>query len=127
MNSLAREKIEQFQSLEVAAQEFGHREHVEMAFHMLSEYDFVEATARYASTIRALAEKHGAPEKYNATITFAFVSIIAERMSSESSSEDVGVFFDRNPDLLDKKLLGRWYSDDRLNSALARSQFILPH
>lgn len=72
-----------------------------------------------------MAEHVGVAEKYNATITFAFMSLIAERKSL-SPSDDFESFLESNPDLLDKSVLRRWYSEKRLFSALARKQFLLP-
>ena len=115
-------RIEQHQ---LPPEDFHHRDHVLVAFTMLSQYDFVEACSRYASTIRAMAEKAGAPEKFNATITFAFMSIIAERRARRP---ELGLdkFLATNADLLDRQLLSCWYSSERLQSACARSQFLLP-
>lgn len=117
--------IEQFEKLQISAPHFGHKEHVEIAYEMLARYDFVDACNRYASTIRAMAAQHGAPEKYNTTITFAFMSVIAERKSLKDHG-DVAQFLADNADLLDKNFLMNWYTPERLASAEARVQFLLP-
>lgn len=119
------EAVLRFQRLDINTPEFGHREHVEIAFMMLELYDFVEACSRYASTIKAMAEACGAPEKFNATITFAFMSLIAERKSLKTTS-DLQAFLDENPGLLEKDVLSQWYSVERLTSERAREQFLLP-
>ena len=104
---------------------FHHRDHVVVAYELLRRSDFVNATARYADTIRALAAAAGAPEKYNATITFAFMSLIAERMAT---TEHAGAddFIGANRDLLSGQPLSRWYAPERLRSDLARRVFLLP-
>lgn len=104
---------------------FAHRDHVAVACDMLRRYDFMEATARYAAGLRFLAAKAGAPEKFNATVTLAFLSLIAERMRT-SEHADYDDFIARNRDLLSKDLLGAWYSPERLRSDLARGVFLLP-
>ena len=104
---------------------FGHLDHVGVAYEMLRRHDFVDATARYAENIRALAAKAGAPEKFNTTITFAFMSLIAERMTSGDYA-DYDDFIARNEDLKSKHVLEKWYSPERLNSAAARRMFLLP-
>ena len=90
-----------FERLEFEPGAFRHNDHVQAAYAMLGRYDFVDACVRYASTLRAMAESAGVPEKYNATITIAFLSLIAERRS-QSDSCDLGSFLASNPDLLEK-------------------------
>ncbi len=104
---------------------FGHAEHVQVAFDLLRKYDFIDAAAIYAKGIRALAAKAGAPDKFNLTITYAFMSLIAERMA-KSSDRSYDDFVAAHPDLMSKSVLSNWYSSDRLNSALARGVFLLP-
>ena len=53
-----------------------------VAYEMLRKHDFIDATTRYAQSIRILATKAGAPRKFHTTITFAFMSLIAERMGT---------------------------------------------
>ena len=117
--------VERFQNLEIDATTFGHREHIEIAFEMLDAYDFIEALSRYASTIKALTEKHGVPEKYNATITFAFMSLIAERRL-HCDAKLFDDFLSTNDDLLEGNILSNWYSRSRLASAEAKQLFLLP-
>ena len=104
---------------------FGHAEHVQVAYDLLRKYDYIEAAAIYAKGIRTLAAKAGAPDKFNLTITYAFMSLIAERLAN-SQTESFKVFTQENPDLMAKTVLNTWYSKERLNSALAREVFLLP-
>ena len=117
--------LEQFENLHISAPDFHHADHVRVAFIMLNKYDFVDACSRYANTIKSMAHAVGVPDKYNATITFAFMSVIAERKAylEVENTED---FLTKNPDLLRRDLLSVWYSKDRMTSAMARSQFLLP-
>ncbi|MEM8499702.1 MAG: hypothetical protein AAF542_16890 [Pseudomonadota bacterium] len=117
--------LQQFEALKISTPDFHHEEHVRVAFEMLNSYDFVEACSRYANTIQAMAQSAGAPEKYNTTITFAFMSLVAERKAN-SDHTDVDSFLANNPHLLDRSLLDGWYSKERLTSATARGQFLLP-
>lgn len=104
---------------------FGHAEHVQVAYDLLRKYDFIDAAAIYAKGIRTLAAKAGAPDKFNLTITYAFMSLIAERLAS-SQTNSFEEFTGNNPDLMSKTVLDQWYSPKRLDSALARSIFLLP-
>ena len=104
---------------------FHHAEHVQVAYDLLGKYDFIDAAAIYAKGIRALAINAGAPRKFNLTITYAFISLIAERLAT-NSYRDFKEFVSRNPDLMSKTVLARWYAEDRLHSDHARSMFLLP-
>lgn len=104
---------------------FGHAEHVQVAYDLLRKYDFIDAAAIYAKGIRTLAAKAGAPGKFNLTITYAFMSLIAERLANSQSST-FEAFIAENPDLMAKTALSQWYPQERLNSALARRIFLLP-
>lgn len=117
--------LDDFENLRLSAPEFQHADHVRVAFDILDKYDFADACARYAGTIRSMAESVGAMDKYNATITFAFMSVIAER-KTKSNAANADAFIAANPDLLQRDILSNWYSKERLTSAMARAQFLLP-
>ncbi|MCL6282746.1 hypothetical protein M3P21_04310 [Ruegeria sp. 2012CJ41-6] len=104
---------------------FSHRAHLGVAYEILSRHEVFEAMAIYAGGLRALAAAAGVPEKFNATVTFAYLSLIAERMAqaSHASSE---AFLTQNPDLLGKGLLDGYFSLDALSSPLARRVPLLP-
>ncbi|QPH54488.1 hypothetical protein [Pontivivens ytuae] len=104
---------------------FHHAEHVQVAYDLLRKYDFIDAAAFYAKGIRELATKAGSPQKFNLTITYAFMSLIAERLATKAH-RDFKAFVSENPDLMSKNVLARWYADDRLHSENARSMFLLP-
>ena len=114
-----------FEARELDAGAFRHRDHVGVAYQMLRSYDFLDATAKFAGNIKSIATKAGVPGKFNATITFAFLSLIAERMgTTEHSNYDD--FISQNQDLLSKDVLAKWYSPERLRSDLARNVFLMP-
>ncbi len=117
--------LTQFEALEVNAAEFGHRQHIQVAFEMLHKYSYIEACAKYSNAINTIATNAGASDKFNVTITFAFLSLIAERIhgTSWSSFEE---FLSRNEDLLSRDALGKWYSNEELQSDFARTHFLLP-
>ena len=105
---------------------FHHADHLRMAFEILSRHsNFADAAAAYAWSLRALASRAGNPVAYHETITFAFLSLIAERMAS-SRYGAFEQFAADNSDLMDKGALTRWYSAERLASSVARKTFILP-
>jgi len=114
-----------FEAQDLDASRFRHMDHVGVAYEMLKRHEFIEATAKYADNIRSIAEKAGAPDKFNATITLAFMSLIAERMAT-TEHRDYDDFIACNGDLKSKDILQKWYSPERLHSASARQIFLLP-
>ena len=104
---------------------FHHTDHVRTAFEILERHSFMEAAPAYCAGLKMLARKGGRPEAYHETITLAFLSLIAERMS-EREFGDFDMFAAANPDLMQKSALSRWYGPERLDSDYARKSFVLP-
>lgn len=104
---------------------FSHLDHVRAAHALLSGTEFFEAAHRYAAALRRLTEKAGVPEKYNATITFAFLSRMAEAMAARPAGEDADAFLKARPEFRAARLDGRW-SPERLANPAARSIPLLP-
>lgn len=106
---------------------FHHRDHVRMAWLYLREHGAVEAPARFAADLQRFAVAKGVPGLYHATITGAYMAIIAERIAA-TPVDGWDAFADAHPDLLTWKpgVLDRYYSDARLKSPLARAQFLMP-
>ena len=119
------ELMRAFEANEINPSVFRHSDHVAVAYEMLSKYDFAQAAARYARGIRSLAIRAGVPQKFNATITFAFMSLIAERAAAAEHAS-YREFIVANPDLLSKGLLETWYTPERLRSDVARKVFVMP-
>lgn len=114
-----------FEAREIDNSSFHHSDHVRVAFDLLKKYDFVDASTNYAKGIKTMSAKAGAPNKFNLTITYAFMSLIAERLATNPNVE-FDAFVSANPDLMSKDVLLRWYDKERLNTDSARSIFLLP-
>jgi hypothetical protein len=103
---------------------FSHQDHIGVAFELLKLNDFIDAAAIFSREIRRFASSQGAPEKYNTTITLAFLAIVAERMSAQT--QDFNTFLSNNEDLLSTKILEHWYTAEHLNTEFARKAFLMP-
>lgn len=86
-----------------------------------------DALARYARHLRQLTIALGVPEKFHATITWAYVILLREAMDRSP-----GATFDdllaKNPALLDHQAgaLYAHYERVELDSDEARRRFVLP-
>ncbi|MEM9635999.1 MAG: hypothetical protein AAGA50_32100 [Pseudomonadota bacterium] len=116
---------EQFETQSLDATTFTHVDHIGVACKMLQKYDFLEAAARYGSALRAIATKAGAPEKFNTTLTLAFLGLLSERMA-DTPHKTFAEFMDKNPDLVSRSLMETWYSKDRVGSGRAKEIFLMP-
>ena len=110
---------------EISPADFDHRSHVVVAHELLRHHDFNEAHDAYVRHLKSLTIRAGVPEKFNATITFAAMSLIAERMG-DKDIQDVNDFLNANPDLLSAKSFVSGYTKERLISSLARRIPLLP-
>ncbi len=104
---------------------FGHREHLELAWTYLRLYPVDAAAEAMVAAIRHLARLHGAQDKYHETITrswFQFIAVHMQRWGAESFEE----FIERNPDLLDRKLIEHFYSRELIGGEPARAAWVSP-
>ena len=104
---------------------FPHVEHVRVAFELLSRHAFDEALARLATGLRRMTERLGETGRYHATITVAFLSLVAERRE-QTGATTWEAFVAAAPELLDRRCLEQWYPTEALSSELARRTFVLP-
>ena len=122
---MASEALTAFLAGRIEAATFRHVDHVRMAFEILrGRTSFPQAASAFREALRTMANRAGHPNAYHETITVAFLALIAERAAT--GPEDFEVFAAANPDLLDKRVLERWYAPDRLALDIARRTFILP-
>jgi hypothetical protein len=105
--------------------DFGHREHLELAWTCLDRYDLTTAHEAVRTAVRHVAQRHGMPERYHETITRSWVHVVAlHRALAPGDSFDA--FIAANPGLLTQDLLSRHYSQPLLKSPAARTQWAEP-
>jgi hypothetical protein len=105
---------------------FGHRQHVQLAFLTARRYGTAGAVQRITGWIAHLTARQNVPQKYNATMTRAWTEIVGHHLQADPSVASFAEFAARNPQLLDKRLLGRHYSPAVLASPAARSGWVEP-
>ncbi len=107
------------------AESFSHRDHVGIAFVALDRFEFFEALYKVADGLRDLATRAAVPEKFNASITFYFMSLIAERKSN-AHYESAADFIEANPDLLQSSIITDVMRGPRMQSDLAKIVPLFP-
>jgi len=97
--------LDDFEAGRIAGSAFPHARHVLVAWSLSRRYPHEEAFARLAAGIQGIAARAGVPGKYHETLTRAWFELVAQ-------AEDL----DDHPELLDRSLLARHYSRERLEA-----------
>lgn len=109
---------------ERALKSFSHQDHIRLAF-IYARCGGVEAAVAGARKIREFAADAGAAGKYHETLTVAWARIIAH-LAAASPGIAFPAFVKAHPELQDRGLLLRHYSEPRLWSEEARACFLEP-
>ena len=115
--------VEHFESC--SHPELSHEEHVQLGYYYLKKQSLLQVLTELPNKLRRYAESKGAPNLYHETITWAFLTLINERLHTgpNASWEE---FSKANPDLLESKVLAKYYPKEVIDSEVARSIFVLP-
>ncbi len=122
------ELIAKFESGSLPVNAFHHADHVKMAFAYLLEYPVLEALQKFSNGLKQFAKAQGKENLYHETITWAYLFLINERISRAATALTWEQFASENPDLLTWKdsVLKRYYTNETLQSNLAKRIFVLP-
>ncbi|HXY23843.1 MAG TPA: hypothetical protein VEI73_04285 [Candidatus Acidoferrum sp.] len=120
------EFLRAFEDLSFPAELFHHREHVHVAWLYLKSGDATRAAERMAAGILRFANHHGATQKYHHTVTLAWVRLVAAALVETPDGYNFEQFLAAHPELADKNLLGKYYSEQLLQSAAGREGWVEP-
>lgn len=107
---------------------FHHADHVRAAFAYLLRYPALEAMQRFSAALAHFAASCGRADRYNETITWAFILLVRERLARAAKTMTWEEFAAENPDLLNwrENILKRYYREETLGSAFAKTTFVFP-
>jgi hypothetical protein len=108
-----------------SADTFGHRQHVHLTWLAVHHAGMPAAVSLVSEGIRRTARYAGAPQKYHVTVSRAWVELVAHHLA-EDPAPDFTTFARRNPELLDKRLLTRFYRSTTLAGSRARTGWVEP-
>jgi hypothetical protein len=119
--------LAKFTTASLTGAEFGHADHVRLAWLHLRRWPLADAARRVTAGLQRLAAAHGGPERYHATITWAFLLLVHERQQA-SPAGTWEAFAAAHPDLLtwQPSVLDRYYRPATLQSPRARQGFVMP-
>jgi hypothetical protein len=114
---------ELFAEVMAGAPRFGHRQHVELTWLAVRRFGVAGAVDVVSEGIRRTARYAGAPQKYHATVSRAWVLLVGHHAFED---DDFDGLVERRPSLLDKRLLSAHYRSSTLASAEARVGWVEP-
>lgn len=117
--------FDRYFAVALAAGRFGHREHLHVAWMAFHHHELNEAISIVGDGLRRTAVYAGAPQKYNQTVTEAWVRLVAHH-TAQHPHATFDTLLDQAPGLLDKRLLARHYSSALLASRTARTSWTEP-
>jgi hypothetical protein len=97
--------LDDFEAGGIPGSEFPHERHLQVAWGLSRRYPREEAFAVLSTGIRGIAARAGVPGKYHETMTHAWFELAAQAET-----------LDEHPELLDRALLARYYSPERLEA-----------
>ena len=107
------------------ADRFGHREHVHLTWLAVRRFGTAAAIGLVSEGIQRTARYAGAPQKYHATVSRAWVELVGYHAAG-GREDDFAAFAGRYPALLGKRVLTRHYRPATLASQEARTGWVEP-
>jgi hypothetical protein len=104
---------------------FGHREHVHLTWLAVRRCGVPAAVDLVSDGIQRTARYAGAPQKYHATVSRAWVELVGHH-AAERGQGEFAPFADHHAALLDKRLLTRFYRSATLASSAAKTGWVEP-
>ena len=112
-----------FEAGTLPLESFDHVAHVRVAWIYAGRLPPEVSLLRLCAGLRQLADRAGHPEKFHATITWAYNALIAEQWRE---GESFDAFRARCPEIFDGSALRERYSRATLHAPRAREAFVLP-
>ncbi len=107
------------------ADRFGHREHVHLTWLAVRRFGMPAAIGLVCEGIQRTARYAGAPQKYHATVSRAWVELVSYHVAGDRDN-DFAAFASRYPALLGKRVLTRHYRPATLASQQAKVGWVEP-
>ena len=118
----------QMESCEFPASNFGHRAHLRLAYVYLSEHSADKSSELMRDTLNRFLIHNGVdPSKYHETLTKAWILAVHHFMNKTGASSSADEFIDKNPEMLETKIMMTHYSTEVLFSDEARNRFVQPN
>lgn len=119
--------LEAFKTCVIDASEFHHREHLQIAYTLLTQMDVDDAHSELRKHILGLLNHLGmGTEKYHETMTYAWLLAVKHFMEKSEPSIGFDMFIKRNETLLDTRIMPTHYSHGVISSKEAKESYVQP-
>jgi hypothetical protein len=122
--------LQQFEAGAWPLEQWHHRQHIKLAYLYLRRYPFDTALARIRERIKAHNQIRGIPDSpergYHETVTQAWLRLVHVTLCEYGCAESADAFYDRSPQLSEKKILRLFYSRELFMSPRAKKEFVEP-
>src|SRR5262245_59391343 len=122
--------LQRFERCQIAPDDWGHREHVKVAYLYLCRMPLDAAIDQMRLGLRALQAAFQVPDAldrgYHETMTHAWLRLVDFTIHQFGLATSADEFYQLHPQLWQSKVLRFFYSADRLLSAAAKAAFLPP-
>src|SRR5262245_24111904 len=122
--------LESFEQCQIAADDWGHREHIKVAYLYLQRMPIEVAVNRMRAGLKALQAAFQVPDAldrgYHETMTQVWMRLVDFTLRQFGPATSADEFYDTHPELWQSTVLRFFYSADRLLSAQAKAVFVEP-
>ncbi|HET9200818.1 MAG TPA: MarR family winged helix-turn-helix transcriptional regulator [Dehalococcoidia bacterium] len=115
-----------FEAGEIPGHEFGHEDHLRMAWLYLRRHDLPTATERAMVGLRRFLASSGMPGLYNETLTQLWVKLVYQAYRQSPETTTFEEFIARSEHLLDRGLPYKHYDRKTLMSEPAKQGWVEP-
>jgi hypothetical protein len=122
--------LQRFEQCQIAPDDWGHREHIKVAYLYLRHLPLDAAAGRMREGLKALQAAFQVPDAldrgYHETMTHVWMRLVEFTLRQFGPSASADEFYDSHPELWQAKVLRFFYSAERLLSSQAKAAFIEP-
>ncbi|HET7107607.1 MAG TPA: hypothetical protein VFI38_12420 [Candidatus Acidoferrum sp.] len=118
--------LEAFETCQLDPSKFHHDDHIRLAWLCVRRYGANEAEAKLLYGLRRFAQRAGVPEKFMHTTTVAWARLVAAAQNGSAGTANFSEWIQSRPELLDRRLLAKYYSPGRLETPEARVGWVEP-
>ena len=115
-----------FEECALSPSAFHHADHLRLAWIYVGRCDANEAEEKLLAGIRRFAAKAGVPGKFQYTTTIAWSRLVAASRKYSKAGSTFGEWIASHPEFLDRRLLEKYYSEEKLQSEPARATWVPP-
>ncbi len=122
--------LAEFEARRWPLEKWHHRDHLKLAYLYLLRFPLAEAAVKMREGIKAHNQARGIVDSqtsgYHETMTQAWLRLVAATIAEYGPAENADAFYERSPQLHEKKILRLFYSRELFMSPRAKREFVEP-